>query len=87
MRNSSDLAESKAAEEVDLVNLDAVDLEAGALDVLVEPLLLEFVVGVAHRRNKVGDHGDEARGEARLGQQVHLDLLHDDELVVDRVKV
>mmetsp|Transcript_35561 Transcript_35561/g.34595 ORF Transcript_35561/g.34595 Transcript_35561/m.34595 type:complete len:282 (-) Transcript_35561:766-1611(-) len=52
--------------------------------ILLQPLFLKDVgVDVAGGGEEVGDEGDESRGEAAFGQEVHFDFLHDDELVID----
>ena len=43
-----DLVEGHAREEVDLFNLDTIDFETSALDILIEPGLLEGVRWLTH---------------------------------------
>jgi hypothetical protein len=68
--------------EVGLFNLHSVNLVAHANGVLAQPVFLKLaVIDFALTSDQIAYHCNHAGRKATLGQQVHLDFLHYNQLV------
>ena len=79
----SNATKGEAILEIILIDFYTVDFVAHTRSVFLNPVFLKIVsVNVSLACDQIANQSNQPRCKARLGKDVHLNLLNDDQLVV-----